>query len=277
MSRLHFIGYLLLAAIFSSCDRIFHTDHPTAYHIQIFKDTRAEGLAYAIRDGDTNEIKEIIATDRSLLRFQEPRFGTTPLLWAFNMDEIGAAAVLLKLGADPEQTDFSGESPFLRSAGVQSGSSYLQLCLRYHPEINRVYTDDVGAKRTAAIVACMTSLENTKILVEAGADVHTNVGSSPDISNPLTVACVHEDIEIIRYLVVDCHVNFRQPLMTTIQDDTLYITTFLRDMNFDLNSDEYKQKKLLVKYLKERGVDYASEPVPERILRNYPPEYIEVY
>jgi uncharacterized protein len=66
--------------------------------------------------------------------------------------------------------------------------------------------------------------------------------------------------------------------------DTTYICQRLRQNIFDLNSLRYKQKMLVVAFLKKHGYDYFNTPIPDYIVdeikRRYPNswgEFLEKY
>ena len=68
------------------------------------------------------------------------------------------------------------------------------------------------------------------------------------------------------------------------QGDSVYILGALRRGIVDINTDEYKQKREVISFLKAKGLDYDEEPIPDYIERDikkkYPnnwQEYLEKY
>lgn len=60
----------------------------------------------------------------------------------------------------------------------------------------------------------------------------------------------------------------------------LRILYYLRKSLFELDSKEYKEKMKVVAYLKERGLDYFSTPIPDSVLKSVKfryPDQIEEY
>lgn len=251
-----------------------------ANDIRLYENSLAWELAKAVEKEDVNKIKELCQKDTSLVRYQETRFGQSLLEWAVYTNRYQSAKALVESGADPNLQSYNGTSAFIDAADMNETSDYVKLLLQYGGDPNAIAQPKTGAVenvqqlKTPLIAAAGSNLESVKLLVEAGADINY---SNEQYQSALHEACNFDKIYVIRYLVMEKGADFKRPLMQTIKGDSLYLADLLRDMTFKLESDSYKIKMEVVKYLKDRGMNYWETEIPPHLFNNYSKEYLDKY
>jgi hypothetical protein len=260
-------------------------DNLTGRDVRIFKDTPAWEAASAIHDNEPDKLKKILqGKPKSILNFREKHFGQSLLNWAVYRDNFNSAKVLVELGADPNLKSYDSTSAFINAADKHDSSNFLRLLLSHGGNVNAVADIETPQRlRTPLMAASFNRLESVKLLIEAGADpnyIHRskrgNIGGEI-VQSALIYAFRGNKVDVVRYLIIDVGVDFNYVFNTTIDGKPLTILTFLRDMTFPLESDEYKMKMEVVEYLKSKGLDYFKEPIPQRYYKLYDKAYLEKY
>lgn len=270
--------YLLAAIILSIFTYCFpNRDNMLGNDLRLFEDTPAWEVAKAIRKDDTLKIKELLSgKPNSLLNYQEKRYGQSLLEWAVYIDKYSSTKVLAEFGANPNLKSRDCTSAFIQAADKNT-SEFLKLLVKYGGNVNAVADlNDSQHLRTPLIAAAVKSFENVKILIEAGANPNY-VHRAHGIQSALVSAFNSDNIDIINYLIIEVRVDFKKPTGFTINGDSLYVINDLRRLPYPLGSESYKKKMKLVKFLKERGMDYAEAPVPKHYYEIYDSAYLQKY
>ena len=262
--------------ILNSCN---NDDQLLGKDIRLFKG-KPWKLAKAVEREDTVTIRRIISEGEIPIDFQEPKFGNTLLMWTVMNQKINSFKCLLQFGADPNLQDhYDGTSTLMYAADIWAKDTiYLKLCLQYGGDPNAV---EQGVRRpgnmtrnTPLILAATHSLAKVKMLVNTGADInYTNEFNG----NALFEACVAQESEIVRYLLIGKKADFSLVKSDRIDGSVALITDWLRHWVFPLDSKEYKIKMEIVAYLKERGLDYWKTEIPHEVQQQFPKEYVEKY
>jgi len=243
--------------------------------IRIFREVSWE-LAKAVESQDTIAIETILKSGNVDVNAREKKFGKTFLIWAVAEDRFYSARKLLQLGADPNLHDTStGLSAVVAASAKKETSDYLLMVLKYggdpNNEVNRRETVE---NPTPLIAASRALLENVKILVKAGANVHHR---NKKMQSPLKAAVLASKVDIAHFLIFDCHVDVTLPMSRDIDGDPIYITPFLRYWIFPLDSPEYALKLEIIEFLRKKGLDYAKTEIPKELAELYPKEYLDKY
>lgn len=138
-------------------------------------DGPAFGLAKAVQLQSRLAIRMLAKKNPSLLLYKEPSYGMTLLYWAIWNAKRRSVDELLKLGADPNVTEFySGESPLIEAASNEKTSFFVQLLLKHGANPNLMVTNPTPQTGSFSplIAAASSSLENTRLLLQAGADIN---------------------------------------------------------------------------------------------------------
>ncbi len=276
-------------------------------NIEIFIQTPAWSLVKTIDNDDIEAIKSIIKRDTSLLNYQEPTFGLSPLQRAVGSRHFEATKVLLELGANPNLKSDIGDSPIYEALEdgwynptVEENPSMLNLLFRFGADPNIIYessrddgvVDAIENKTSPLIYAFAHSSGNKKIqsLIEHGADINyrTPLGTTPTVE-----ALRMKNIEIAHWLIVDGHTNISEPYyyykIGTAEIDSLnskYPIELLLNLVYEIPSHEYTLKREIIQVFQDQGWDYNTlkENIPahirERIKKKHADnleEYINQY
>lgn len=243
-----------------------------------FQGTKAWNLAKAIDDQNIREIRRQVVVLKVPIDTKDRKKLFTPLMYAVFNNDIQSVKVLLELGADPNIptdsiSDKGDNSVIIASRYSDISIEILKLLLKYggnpnSAECGRNYDMDgdwIPARSSALSCAVSISgeIEKVKILVEAGANVNNYDGDFQDA--PLMDALLLDRMNIALYLLehgADYNYKFRSCAPSSgggSRDvDILYR---LRQCIYPLDSQEYKDKLKVIKFLKDRGVDYRKSLV----------------
>ena len=243
-----------------------------------FQGTKAWNLAKAIDDQNIREIRRQVVVLKVPIDTKDRKKLFTPLMYAVFNNDIQSVKVLLELGADPNIptdsiSDKGDNSVIIASRYSDISIEILKLLLKYggnpnSTECGRNYDMDgdwIPARSSALSCAVSISgeIEKVKILVEAGANVNNYDGDFQDA--PLMDALLLDRMNIALYLLehgADYNYKFRSCAPSSgggSRDvDILYR---LRQCIYPLDSQEYKDKLKVIKFLKDRGVDYRKSLV----------------
>lgn len=242
---------------------------------RLFQNTPAWTLAKAVEDEDLTKIREEVIKNKLIVNFQEPRFGGSLLMFAIYHNQYKSCEALLKLGANPNLKDNKRGSNAVIYAADNEDLKYLKLILSYKGDPNSLETkpttDGDQARKTPLnmAISCNSahSLEKVKLLVEAGGDInYFNDGPKIYTRLPLADAITLEKADIILYLLQK-GANYKNAIYTRVDGTRIYILEALRQCVIDLDSEQYNYKLKVIEFLKEKGLDYKNEPVPNYILK----------
>jgi hypothetical protein len=259
---------------------------------RLFQNTKAWNLAKAVEDQDLDKIKQEIFKDKSIIDFQEPMYGGSLLMFAVYNNQYNSCKILLDLGADPNLNNNDRGSNAVIYAADKEQIKYLELLLKYNGNPNFVENaltkNGDNLRKTILNVAILSkdknSLDKVKLLVKLGADVnYFRHDSGVYTKLPLADAIKVDRADIILYLLEE-GADYKKPIYTRIDGDQIFILEALRQSLIDLNSVQYNYKIKVINFLKEKGLDYYKEPIPDYVLdlikRKYPnnwKEFSKVY
>lgn len=256
------------------------------YDVELFKNTIAWDLAQAIDKEDTIKLKELLnKTPKKDIDFQESTYGQSLLNFAVYAYKYNSVKILTEYGANPNLPDtYSGTTAFIEACNITDDDRYFKLLLKHGGDPNYVNKNAKPTHLRTPLIAASKNLEYIKILIEEGADPNYQYIYKNQSQSLLEYSFYSNNINIIKYLIIDLKVDCKKPLMKNIDGKNLYVTDFLRDLNYTLDSKEYQKKMEIVDYLKKEGIDYFKCPIPETTIelakRNYPnswQEYLDKY
>lgn len=269
---------LVLLWLFEDRNIPVEKDSYLGWDVRRFQTTKAWNLAKAIDDHNIREMRRQVVVLKVPIDTKDRKKLFTPLMYAVFNNDIQSVKVLLELGADPNIptdsiSDKGDNSVIIASRYSDISIEILKLLLKYggnpnSTECGRNYDMDgdwIPARSSALSCAVSISgeIEKVKILVEAGANVNNYDGDFQDA--PLMDALLLDRMNIALYLLehgADYNYKFRSCAPSSgggSRDvDILYR---LRQCIYPLDSQEYKDKLKVIKFLKDRGVDYRKSLV----------------
>lgn len=261
---------------------LFSTEeHMDSRDIRIFYQTPAWNLVRAIEKDDIKLIELLIKQDTSLLNYQVPDYGITPLRRAVGGRHYGAAKLLLELGANPNLKTGVGKTAIYDAIAdgwyadyPEEDTSMLRLLLEYGADPNLIYIspipntggymDAIEDSISPLIYAIEFSwnAEKIKLLIDYGADINykTPRGKTAAIS-----ALIMENIEIAHLLIVEKRVDISAPYynynLASFENelDTLhpkYPVGLLIYMIYDIPSKNYRLKRDVIQRFEDEGFNY---------------------
>ena len=263
---------------------------------RIFKDTPVWDLAKAVRDADTAEITYLVQEKKIPIDFQDSIYGKSLLSLAVYHNNLKSVKKLLELGADPnlyeDTINQPGTNPVIDACFFNEEISIeiLKLLLDYGGNPNSVTK---GVNKNGNIVhplrnsameeaASFGEIEKIKVLMDYGADINFTPDRDYD-TDPLKESLLTEHMNIALFLLEHGAKYDKEYLnpFTKNKENILYI---LRKIDLPLDSEEYKFKLKIIDFLKEKGLDYYKEPIPDfmekKIKRLHPndwQEYMQKY
>jgi ankyrin repeat protein len=267
-----------MVLLFISCNRETKVDKQKLLgnDYRLFQNTPAWLLAKAVEDNDVEKIKEEVISNKVNINYQESRFGNSLLMLAITNSQYKTTEELLKLGADPNLKDFYRGSNSVIDATDNEDPKYLILVLKYGGNANSLETapgkDEDRSRSTPLNYAISNvdahSFNKVKLLIDAGADInYFNDGPEVYTNLPLADALIHNNMEALLFLL-EKGADYNKIMYTMADGHKVFILEGLRKSLIELNSKQYKYKMEAINFLKKRGLNYASEPVPDYILRD---------
>ncbi|MES2766985.1 MAG: ankyrin repeat domain-containing protein [Bacteroidota bacterium] len=259
----------LLPAFLSSC-----SFYLPGYNFALFNNSPVEELAEAVEDEDLEEIEEILKENKSIVDYQEPKFGNTVLMLAVANNKNKSARKLLQLGANPNTNSKKDDkTPLI----IASNNFHNNTCnteivkdlIHFGADVNFVQHDfesnpTVGVNSTALLEAASSGkcFEIVKLLVENGANINYSTQQNNG-SGAVMLAIVSENLEIARYLLVEKHAMIPRYIYVvkenTPEERLITITDVLNDDDravLRLKKGPYrdKLKQEILDYLQSKGV-----------------------
>lgn len=286
---------LLLCIAFTGCynrDKKVDKEKLLGKDYRLFQDTPVWDLAKAVEDENVSLINQLATEKKHPIDYQESKFGNTLLMLAIENSDYKSVKALLDLGSSPNIADnYRGNTP-MHDAAKNEDPKYLKLLIEHKgdPNVveNKPITEEDQGRKTPLNIAISygssNNLEKVKLLVKAGADINFYndwFAYTPHL--PISDAITHERFDIAYYLL-EQGARYDGIMYKTVQGDSVYILGALRRKIVDINTDEYKQKRKVISFLKTKGLNYEKEPIPDYIERDikkrYPnnwQEYLEKY
>ena len=283
---------ILLSIFLFSCgemnrEKIVDKEKLTGDDYRFFQSTPAWNLAKAVQDEDESKINEIISKDPRLINFQEAKFGNTLLMLTVGNQQMKSLKALLANKADVNiHNTYEGTSALIEACSFkQYDTKFAEVLLQNGANAKDIQTDktEPAKVKTALMKAAKTGkLDLVELLVKKGADIN--------YQNEFGQTALSESIMANRYKVsfylLQIGAGNKQPIfyrpdysiLSDKQDPNekgkpMYLVDVLREAFLDFDTDEYKYKMQIVDFLKSKGIDYRTTPIPEYIKKKAQEEY----
>ncbi|MEX0968256.1 MAG: ankyrin repeat domain-containing protein [Bacteroidia bacterium] len=268
---------VLVLITVTMCSREGENEDLRGWDVRLFKNTPVWETAKAIENGDTLRIRELLkGKPYELLNYQEKKFGQSLLQWAVYAGHLPGVRVLAELGADPNLKSNDSTNAIIQAANRYETSAYLEILIKHGGDVNSVANIDAAQHLRTPLMAAAKSLNNVKLLIEAGANANY-VDTTSGRQSALQYAFYSDNIDIINYLILEVGVDYKGVFNVTLNGDSLYISDMLRKLPYPLESEEYRKKMLLVSFLNKNGIDYWKSPVPRHYYNIYDSVYLNKY
>lgn len=259
--------WLLIVGIMNVWCACNTNSYMPGFDYKLFKNTPVWELAKAVEKEDTNQIVIILKDTTLKIDYHERKFGNTLLMLAVASNKKKAVKKLLEYGANPNEKDYFNNSTSIVFAceyhSDDCDTIILKMLIEHHSDVNFIQKidriEDNGAHSFVCETVLMTAvkincLNIIKILVDAGADI--NKYTYYEGYGAITEALIQDNIAIAKYLIIDRHAKI--PEYCNIRnrgekdEQKLTITAMLNEREYDHNSDNYKYKKEIINYLKNK-------------------------
>lgn len=274
------ILFLIMTSMFGKCASSSQVDNKyLGDDVRLFENTPVWEIAKAIEKDDTIKLKQLVfEAPKETLDFQEKKFGQTLLIWSIYSNHYNGFKILIDAGADINVKANDSTQAINWAANIYETSNYLRVLLNHNANVNHVANSPtVERLRTPLIAAAWYSLENTKLLVEAGANINYSYSENENNNSPLYSAFRGGKIDVIHYLLIEAKADPNMLLETKSNGEKVYAVNMLRTLTFDIGSDDYKKKMEIVDFLKKQGIDYWKTPIPKHYYELYDKVYLEKY
>lgn len=271
---------LLIFLISCSNQEEINKSKLSGHDYRLFIDTPAWSLAKAVNSEDTSKIKREVLENKINPDYQESIYGNTLLMMSIYNNDYLSTKTLLALGANPNLRDFHRGSNGVIDAAKSSDSRYLKLILENggNPNVvenKRVLNDDTPlqtALSSAISYSDPNSFYKIELLIQSGADLNFPEEISDSIEIPIGVAIKRDRMDIALYFLKN-GANYRRKMYNMIDGREVYILEALRQCLFELDSHQYDLKMEIVAFLKDKGMNYFSEPIPDYIIKEIEKKY----
>ncbi|MBL7847072.1 MAG: ankyrin repeat domain-containing protein [Cyclobacteriaceae bacterium] len=271
-------SFLLVIFLLLACST---KEKLTGEDYQLFKDTPAWELAKAVRDEDEERITGLVNENPTLIDYQEPTYGKTLLMLTIRNQQKKPFFTLLNLNADVGIHDnFQGSSALIEACRFDLYDiEFIEQLLKKgaNPNDAQVGTgaSEGGTRHTALMAASISGrLDFVELLVRHGADI---TYQNEFKQSALTEATLQENYEIVLYLLTN-GADYTRPIFFRPETNKdMFLVDVLREDFFPLNSPEHTQKMEVVDFLKNKGIDYWSAPVPDFIKKKAQEQYPDTW
>lgn len=268
------IGILLVVAGCTNIDRPVDKSKLLAYDYRLFQGTEVWPLARAAKMKDIKRVNQILDDNPELANITDSIYGNTLLMLAVINQDYNLFKTLLGNGANVNYYNlYNGNSPLIEACDYKENDPVFAMDLIEHG----ANVNDTSPKHRTPLMAAVRWGNRTLIeyLIKKGvnidykADFGTNIlGQSLVSWEYATTLLLLEhgaDYTTTVYNTVDEHGKLTVPLS---------ILEALRRATPEWGTSGYRAKKKIIKFLKERGLDYDTVPIPDyvtkRIKERYP-------
>jgi ankyrin repeat protein len=234
-------------------------------------------LAKAVQDGDKGKIDQLVAKEPALINYQDPKYGSTLLMLTIMSQQMKSFGILLDNKADVNIHDtFSGTSALIEACSDEEyDTKYAEILLERGANVNDVETgprkEGNSTRFTPLMAACRDGRRDlADLLIKKGANVN--------YQNEYKQTALSEAVMVYKYntalYLLEHGADYKQPIFYRPEENRqMYLVDMLREYFVDLDTGDHKYKMKAVEFLKGKGIDYKSTPIPEFIKKKAQEEY----
>jgi ankyrin repeat protein len=213
---------------------------------EIFTDLRVRAIAEAGARGDVRALERLVKEGAPV---DSPgRLGLTPAWWAIRNRNLKGFEWLLAHGARPNPDVES--MTVMEMAAAYEDSAFLEIALRYKPDLNLVGRFTGKSPLNTAIT--YVRQRNLELLIGAGADLNQQLGGVP-----LLEAAFGGRFDYV-YMLLKAGAD---PAITAMESK-VSLARAIEVRHIDPDSDAYEWRERVIVFLKTKGI-VASKPSGE--------------
>jgi hypothetical protein len=197
-----YIGLFLLVVAFDSCKGGAHEFYPPGFRFSLFANSPVSQLADAVNADDTASIRNLIATGKPDVNYQEPKFGNSLLTLAVVDYKPLATKMLLEFGANPNlRSPHSNLTPFIAACRYGGSNRFNDAMIKWRDLLALLIDRGAEVNDTTAFgyVLGNGTLDIVKLFPARGArlDIYPKDGYKSILVRALY------NLNVLRYLLID--------------------------------------------------------------------------
>ncbi|MCG8576130.1 MAG: ankyrin repeat domain-containing protein [Flavobacteriales bacterium] len=231
---------------------------------KLFESTELEKLALFVQNEDVKKIRKYINDHEVNLDLQESKFDYTLLALAVENLKYESVKTLLELGADLSLRNYNHFTPLLISCQTtlvtNCNDRMIKLLLENGADPNDMKDFEgevepgtyVRIKSTALMYACQWGcLDAVKSLIAHGANIDQY--TYYEGYGAITTSIIHKNLEITKYLIVDCNAKIPDYCYIRNETDSLTIIDFLNEKKFKESSENQIYKEQIIDFIRDKS------------------------
>ena len=279
-------AFTLLVAFMASCvdkNQIVDKKRIAPGDYRQFQGTPAWPLAKAAWEEDMDRMRDILDRSPELMEVKDSLYGNTVLMMAITHQQYKPFMELLERGADVNyHNKLNGFSPILEASSYKDNKSiFVEKLLEHGADINdrrELSFAENGERGSTPLIYAATcgNMSIVEYLISRNAEINAADEYNHDTALGAAITTCHYDVayylsthgadyEIPVFYACDKKGNMTVPA---------YIGKVLRLNTPDFFSRSFRDKRKVIEFLRQRGYDYDTVPIPEdvekRIRKRYP-------
>lgn len=238
---------------------------------RLFQNTPAWELAKAVQDEDLTKINKIVSENPKIINYQESKYGNTLLKLTVMNQQLAPFKTLLERNANVSvHNTYDGTSALIEACNSKYYDiSFVQLLVEYGANVNDVETgkrrQNNSTRLTPLIAAAQTGgLDVVKFLVSKGANInYRNEFNQSALSASIMVTRYEVSYYLLQNgadykLPIFYRLDYSIPAENRAPNDKgkpMYLIDVLKEDTLDVGANEYKYKKLILDFLKSKGIE----------------------
>lgn len=261
----------------SNKDKLTDKSKLSPYDYRLFQGTAVWPLAKAVHEGDIELSEKILAKQPGLANIQDSIYGNTILMMAIINQDYKLFKLLIDNGANVNyHNKLGGQSPLIEASSYkQYDSKFAKDLVGKGANVNDTTRNSPNAQVSPLMAASRSgNILIVEYLLKQGANINyrNNFGSTALGESMLTQKY---DIAL---LLLDNGADFLSPIYNGIDEygkSTVPISmlTALRNAMTEIGTPEYEQKKEIINFLKTKGINYDSTPIPDYVIKRAQEKY----
>lgn len=277
---------LLILSGCTNIDRPVEKSRLEANDYRLFQGTEVWPLVKAAKKRDFKRVNQLLDDNPELANIKDSIYCNTLLMLAIYHQDYKLFRALLDHNPNVNyHNTYNGYSPLIEAC---KGLIPIWFIKGY----DRIYAKDLveyganvndtsqcsSSRHITPLMAAANSGDNVmvKYLLEKGANINYNNYYSDKYSRTVLGEALRFDNYETALLLLENGANYTVPVSVDIDDNDTITTSILHELRLMTPTrftPDFRRKKKIIKFLKERGLDYDTEPIPEYIIEDVKNDY----